>query len=244
MSAIYYINSKQRLPSQVSNDSNFTYSIQLPHNHNFKYVSLLSASIPKSYYLISSINRTFTLNEYGNLATISLNDGNYTLKTFRTALLNALNNNSPNSLTYTIDISAIGQTGKFVYGCSETVLSVALQFTDELNEQMGFAKDSTNYFNAGTLTSVNVINLQLEASLFIHSDICLNPAGDDVLQDIFMNSSPDFSFIAWENPTPGDNKKRLNSNLTNSYNFALRNEDGKIVNTNGINIVLTVCLTS
>ena len=45
-SLIYYVNSSNRLEGD---DSDFTYQIQLPPHSEFNYVSVLPASIPKSY---------------------------------------------------------------------------------------------------------------------------------------------------------------------------------------------------
>ncbi|EFA77429.1 hypothetical protein PPL_12645 [Heterostelium album PN500] len=51
----------------------------------------------------------------------------------------------------------------------------------------------------GILKSLNVINLQGDNVLYIHSDICTN-GNDDILQEIYASSGiPDYSYIYWKN---------------------------------------------
>ncbi len=115
-------------------------------------------------------------------------------------------------------------------------------FTSSLYEQLGFNSNSTNNFVGSSLTSNNVTNLSTETTLFIHSDICQNKEGNNVLQEIYTSGESTFSYVNFQNPTPQEYAKPMIGNKSNVYNFSLTDENGVVIETNGININFTMMI--
>ncbi|EGG18910.1 hypothetical protein DFA_02649 [Cavenderia fasciculata] len=90
-------------------------------------------------------------------------------------------------------------TGKYIFTCASTRdIQPIFSFTNQLFRHLGFNKDSTNKFKNNILESTNVINLQSDNVLFIHSDICSN-GDDDILQEVYSEAgNADFSNIHWQ----------------------------------------------
>ena len=86
-------------------------------------------------------------------------------------------------------------TGKFTYTVTGNGgLQPSIVTTTNVFEQLGFAANSTNVFGGGTLVSSNVVKLQSEDALYIHSDI-VTEVGDDVLQEVYTSGVPDFGVV-------------------------------------------------
>ena len=85
-----YMNSRNRASGT---HSDFTYEIDfMGESSKYTNVVVLSATIPKSYYLIDDTNDTFTLNEDTGNKTITITHGNYDIDSFRTELTTKINN--------------------------------------------------------------------------------------------------------------------------------------------------------
>ncbi len=213
--------------------SNFTYVINL-NNKKYDRVVLLGASIPKSYYLIGANYNTFTLIENSIEYTIQLTAGNYSRLTLQTEITTQLNS-SGCAGTYSMSFNV--STGKFSYSVVGQTGQPSFVFEEGLYEQLGFDRNSTNNFLSDSLISDNVIKLQSENTIFIHSSLVGN---DGILQEIFCNT-PDFSYIEWTNITPEFTSKKLRYADDNTFRFSLTDENGHILDTNGLNIVLSLC---
>src|SRR3954470_22945414 len=111
---LFYVDSHQRISGT---HSNFTYQLDYK-NEDYDYCVVLQATIPKSYYLIQSGQNTFTLQEGGSAATITVPIGNYSRSSFQSQLQSLLNSLSPNHWTYAISIPntlITGDTGLYTY---------------------------------------------------------------------------------------------------------------------------------
>lgn len=238
---IFYVNSARRLGG-IS--SNFHYYLNIDPTEQYDRVVVLAASIPKSYYLIDSSHNQFSLKEDVSQITITFPTGNYTRRSLATTLTTLLNDNSPNGYTYAITYTNIGSgndDGKYVFTVTGNGgVQPEFNFTDQMYEQLGFEINSTNTFVGDTLTSTNVINLTNEATLFIHSDICQNSEGDDVLQDIYTVGDSSYSMINFENKTPMEYGKEMVLSQKNIYHFNVSDENGRVIDTNGINVNFTL----
>ena len=240
---IYYIDSHERVSGT---HENFSFKVEIPKTESFDKVVVLSAMIPKSYYLIQSGQNTFTLSEIGlpNVV-ITVDVGNYSATSFRTRLASLLSTNSPHGWTYTItypNTAITSNTGKFTYNVSGNGASQpSFIFTTFMHEQFGFEPNSTNTFVANSITSTHVVKMQVKDTLFIHSDISSN-GRDDILQEIFGAPSPDFSSIKYECVDVEAYSKDLTTQNHNIYNFFLTDEDGILMNLNGLNMVITLCV--
>lgn len=229
----YHINSKNRVSGT---HGDFTFKINLTSG-KFNRVVCTKASIPKSYYLVPS-GATFILTEGLTDTTITFPAGNYNLKAFRTAAASLLNSNSPNHWVYSVSYPTSGtvDTGKLTFAVSGHSSQPALTFGTKLFEQFGFEANSTNSFVSGTLTSTNVINLQKEATLFMHSNLCQEQ--DNVLFAAFASNSADFGTINYEAIDIFSGSKTIANSKSNIFRFYLTDEDDNPIDLNGQNVVM------
>jgi hypothetical protein len=234
-----FINSNLR---NSGTHSNFEYQIELPNSDVYDRVVLLSASIPKSYYLVAAPYNTFVLDEAGMTVTISMPEGNYNYKNWIQMLETKLNANSPHSWTYAVTYPNVitgPSTGKYTYtvtGNSGVQPIFRMAASGNLKEQFGFDTASVNTFVADSLVSTNVIKFQLADSIYIHSNITSGSSTEDVLEVITVDS-PDYSAVTYQ--LSGDihtHSKALSSQSNNTYSFVLTDENGVELDLNGCNV--------
>jgi hypothetical protein len=242
-SKLFYINSSDRVSGT---DSDFLYAFQMPADVKFDKVCVLQVCIPKSYYLVQA-NEYFTLTEGANSVNITPPVGNYTRKSLASTLQTLLSLNSPNRYTYAVtypNSSTIPDTGKYTFlvtgnGGVQPIFTFAT--TNDLWDHMGFASGSTNNFVGNSLTSTNVINLQKENTLYLHSDI-VNNGSDNILQEVFSVQSADYSSIVFQQYNIDGYSKDLVGNSNNVYRFYLSDETGNQIDLNGQNLNFTLLM--
>lgn len=232
MSNKIIINSKNKEEGSVS-DSNFNYIVDVK---GYTKCTVTQVKIPKSYYLITS-SMYFLLNEGGDDIEIKISPGNYSRTTFAAALATKLTELSPNTWTYTITFTKSPDDGIFHY-TSDGNPSFTFVENYGYYEQCGF-DIGTYTFSSNTLDSVNVVNMQLEDTLFIHSDLIQNEY-DNILQEVYMSSNIDYSNIHYTPNFPYAMK--LKSKESNKFYFYLADENGNIIDLNGQNMVITIVL--
>lgn len=238
-SKIFYINSTNRLSGS---HSNFSYKLELRPETEFTHVAVMQAIIPKSYYLIQEEQNTITLNENGSLSIITIPIGNYTRSSFVSIFQTTLNASGVWNYLVSIDDTTTGpETGKLLFTVTgNSDIQPSFIFTTFLYEMLGFEQNSTISFQNNSLTSINVINMQKEASVFIRSDIVSN-SGDNILQDVFTSNTSDYGNIIFQNENINYNCKKLNSSQK-VYDFYLTDENNNPINLNGRNWQITICL--
>lgn len=238
----YIVDSHNRL---VENDShsNFTFQIKLPPNlPPTMMVGVLRACIPRSYYLVNATyGNTFTLTEDAKTVPIAIPYGNYSYRTFMTAVTAALNAASPNGRVYTITFSET--TGKFTFTCTGAAsLTFGAITGSGLHEQFGVQPSRTRTTTVQLpYTSDNVVNFRLKDTLQVHSNIC-SAGKDDCLQDIVIAGLPNFSSLVYNSTEALMNAKLLNTTGSNTYYLRITDEDGQIIDLNGVNCVVTLCI--
>ncbi len=238
---IILINSRDRLSGT---DSDFIYEIK-PRRNDFDRIVVLSAHIPKSYYLVQEPYNTFVLEEDGKSVTITVRPGNYSRRSFQSELGSLLNANSPDNYTYAIsypDASSEPDTGKYTYTVTNNATQPKFIFTDGLYEQFGFSRNTAVSFVANTVTSTNVLKFQVEDTLFLYSDMVGGENKTNILQEFFAANQTNFSNISFTCPDPDRYSRRILNLAKTQYDFKLLNEDGQIMNLNGSNIVMTIQL--
>ena len=239
---IYYVNSANRLNPGDTN-SNFSYEFTNLQDGEFDSVALLSASIPKSYYLFQTNQNTFQLKENNTTVNITIPIGNYNRNSLLYTLKTLLNTNSPNSWTYNItypNINIQADTGFYYFTVSGNSSQPSFIFGSYCFEQLGFNSNTTYTFVSNSLNSVNVCNLSVETTLFIHSNISQNSNSDNTLQEIYSNGEPSYSYINFINPCPHEYSKPFENNTSSVFYFTLTDEYNNIINTNGLNINFTI----
>lgn len=236
-----YINSRDRL---AGTDENFTYNIQFPDELEFTHVVCLNVLIPKSYYLIQTgeFENIFQLRENNTTVTITVPIGSYLLNAFKKTIEDLLTANSPNSLTYKLTYPNLNgpDTGKWTYTQNNGSIVSSIIVNEHFFEPFGFFARSTNTFTGTTLVSTCVIKLQSEDRLLLHSNVAANPSIDDVLISINSTTSINYSSIAWECPAPEFYSHILSSKNNNVYTFTLTDENGELIQLNGLNMNITL----
>ena len=150
MSTVVYVNSRKRITSDFLNsDTHFKYFIPELEDSRYKFtkIALLSISIPKTYYLVTTSNKFFLI-EGSDVIPISLPVGNYDILSFASTASSLMSYNSKNNIVYHIVSNALNilsgpVTGKYFYsyeGPSSMLIGIQLGAT--LFEQFGFDQDS------------------------------------------------------------------------------------------------------
>jgi hypothetical protein len=220
--------------------SSFQFKIDLPNQNTYNRVILLTAVIPKSYYMVSVGNNTFQINENNVLRTVPIPVGNYTLSAFQTAIILAMNTNT--TFVYSVAYSSL--TSKFTFTVTSfTGFIPQLVFTSNLFECFGFSKNSTNTFiltTSCTLVSTAMINLNPYEVLYIRSDMTANSFGT-ILDIVPMCLAPNYSFVSYQN-TSDHTMRELVGNQNTIFTFTITDNQNRIVDLNGKDITMTLCI--
>ncbi len=232
--------------------NNFTYTIDLPSNHSYDSVALISAHITRSWYLCqdSRNNTDFVLDEGGNQVTIHVPEGDYNINSFIYVMTNLLNGNSPNNFVYSITYpnSAIHpQTQKFDFNVTgNSGVQPALIFNNYskgLTIMFGFNNNSTNSFVADWLTSDRPVRMMYTRYVVIKSNCCANPgvAGDNtIMSTIAVGNTPQMNMISYVSNSLDESSKKLINGYHNTFTFSLLDEFGELLDTNEINYQFTI----
>lgn len=248
-----YLNSANRL---TGSSHDFTIAIPRITTHTyFTHCAVVSANIPKSFYMLEGSDY-FLVDERaevgGTLRQITFDAGNYSRRSFQIILATKLNTGAPAGLTYDVKYGNINDnitngvdTGKYYYTVSGATADPSFMIASQYNlhELMGFVNNTQNDFASGVLVSTNILNFQNSETLFIRTDM-INEA-EDILCEIYYNGQPYLSNILYYNEQPTNNMKRLQYNdllSNNVYRFYVSNDNGRIVNLNGIDILICVLL--
>ncbi len=238
---VYYVNSINRTSGTTEN---FSYLLQIPQSEEFNRVVVLNVSIPTTFYLIQDGFNTFIMREDGVDRTITIPVGNYSAKVFANVLVPLLNATAPLGWVYSMTIpnsNTAASTGKITYSVTGNSTQPSIVTSDNVNEQLGFSSNAVSTFEDNKLVSTTIVNFSGESTLYIHSNIA-NDGATDVLQEIFTTNSDSLSYIAWQCLTPEMYSKPLQTNQANVFQFSLTNEKREILNLNGVNMQITLCL--
>ena len=177
-------------------ESGSVQTLHVESNHNR--IALISASIPKTFYLVDDNYNTFKIDE----TTHTIPEGNYTIDTFITAV---------DSLITPDTISFSDLTGKLTI-TSTTATTFEIPTTSRLGPLFGFADGSSHTFTDNTVTSRYIVNFQSVNQIYINADIVRdNSHGTsfNLLHTILVNDQPSLNFINFTNPTPSQTAKRI-----------------------------------
>ena len=131
-------------------------------------MKILSAEIPFSYYVFTSVNNSFEVGttESGTWASVSIPPGNYTTTTILTVLKNLIQSQIPGVVTVTYDSSTL----KLVFTSDA---SLYLRFPEDglLSPRLwiGFNAGVFGFTSAGSFTAPNVALLSGPNYLYINS---------------------------------------------------------------------------
>lgn len=203
-----YINWKNKL-YENDNDSNFSIAANLPNDMLNKYThcSLLEISIPKSFYNLEDFK--FDLYENNELIVIHLDNGSYSKSQFFKMLSAAMTTSSINSIIYTVSDEIWNytyDTGKLLITWTNALIEkyITLPYNNYTFGILGFDENINNkyYFSNNIwLLWKNVINMNQQSSIFLHSSIVNNIYNDNIinsqsiLSSVFFSQNRDMSFI-------------------------------------------------
>lgn len=237
---LFFINSRNRL---TGTDSNFTIKLNINQNINYTHISLVNASIPKTFYSVPS-GSSFVVNENGNLININVPVGNYSRNSFKLVLQTLLNTHC--SYTYIMtyeNITRTQDTGKYFWTVSGNsgIQPIFILSNSGLYEQLGFNRDSSNTFVGDSLQSVNCCNLNAENNLVLHSNI-VDDGNNGMLSNILSSSSNSFDYIIYNNNRLHELSRKIVRSKGDLYSFSLTNEDNIPIDLNGLNMTFQIMI--
>jgi hypothetical protein len=234
----YNITSKNRLEGSTNN---FIIKLNIPVDiiNSITNVSITDISIPKSFYQIENGFNTFNLYENNVLINIILPAGNYSKLQLFSYLNIHMTNQSLNSVIYTITDEHLSyDTGKIKITADKPLITKKLLFSkNDVFQFLGFNTD-IQYSFIDQIVSPNIINLNSEDVLLLHSNICSNNnndllGGSDVLSSIYTSGQKNYSYITKSFDLIYNMKPFTNNNY---FKFYLTNENNNIIDLGGIDL--------
>ena len=227
---IYHVSSQDR-DEGTSNKFIIDLNIDQSLLQNLTHCSVLSISVPKSYYNIQK-NSFINLYENNNLIIINVEEGNYNLTQLLKILTTKFNNQTLNNIKYTFQKNTIDyDDGKIKIICDKPEINKKIYIEEnELWQSLGLNKFKYYEFNT-FLISENVVNLNSNSVIYLHSNIVsstfndLNTSGNNVLA--YINNCglcPSYSYIIKDYDIIS-NMKRLKFNSKMLFFLTSENRD-------------------
>lgn len=243
---VLYVDSNNRTSGS---HTDFSISFDMTRNHYDK-CCLLQLSVPKSFYNFPVNNNTFILRETDGggttNTTITIPPANYNVINICNVLSTLMTTNSTKGYTYSVSFplvsSTAGSNGLLTFTCSQVnpLFQSQLIFTTSCHQQLGFNRNSTNSFVAGSLTSTNIISLSLVNRIFVKSSMC-STSEQSILQEV-LQTFPDYSYIYFLQQNIDAYSKDFVSQGDNNFRFTITDKFGDVIDTNGLNVMFSILL--
>lgn len=233
-------------------------NISIPEREGLRYthMSVLEASIPKTWYNIRAGYNTFRLVETDtsipivNTFNISIQPGSYNSYSFANTIANAMTFQSGNSglgLTYTISFSnniTTPITGRYIFTITGGTATMNVEIIPlSMNVQFGLAENESLNINQGNLFEVESTNIAFFTDIggvFLKSDMV--DEIDNILQPLTSSNTSAFSIISYQNNDPYANSKRIKHIGSNIFHFYLHDSLGRPLDLNNINLTFNILL--
>jgi hypothetical protein len=224
-----YLNSRYATEVVDDNIANCIYYlpvIEIPDGHHI-YLSLQNATIPYSFYSITSVDNTFSWGLVGggiNNATIPI--GNYNV----TQLIDVLK--STMGGTYTITFSSITSKIRITHISNNFTIYAAT-----FNHIIGFSKTTNTTSIGASLFGRDCVNLNQIRALNIEINFptynvnVAQPYNQNILATIPVYVAP-FSIITYQNPN--NFRTNLYVNKLDQIQIRIVDNEGRLVDMNGI----------
>ena len=139
-----------------------------------KKVKVGRIAVPFSYYIINSVNDSFSFEEAasGGVVTFSLTNGNYNSTTFPALLKAALDTNSVNGYTYTVSI---------VVATNKLLISTTSAFEIDVDTSSVITGFTVASASATSNTADKVVNLSGTNNLYLRSNLASFLARDSII---------------------------------------------------------------
>lgn len=225
---IVYVSSSQRL-SGTSDNFTIDLSDQIRVPNNYDSATLLSASIPLSYYLFTEANNEFEITESKTTSSIVIAPGNYSI----TQLVTLLRSAFAASCLYTYTINFNTNTGKLTFavtGNSGVQPIFDFSLSNSPYTVLGFTQE--NYeFVANSLTSPNIVNVQPTNTIELMTDIV-----DKSVLSVIIPNTGNFSVINYNEQNPAFAAHPLaRTNVQSAHFYLINGNTGQPLNLNGLN---------
>lgn len=213
----------------------FYQTLRIPQNNEWKKISLVSASIPKSWYMITTLDK-FQLRELAGpiLTPIDVQltaNRNYTIDELVLELQSMLNSLSPNGNTYVVVFQPY--SGKLNINCVQGDFSFTYSSPlASLPKYLGFPPLTSS---GGNMISTGICILQRYEYVQVRLNNCLNN-NDNVLANILSSNKNYFDIIEYESNDPEIlDVDMLNSN-NDQFHVTITDPLGNPINFNNTNI--------
>ena len=232
-----FLNSKYATEIVGDNIANCVYYlpvIEIPDGHHI-YLSLQNATIPYSFYSISSSDNTFSWGLDGSaVTTYTIPEGNYNV----TQIIDVMR--STMGLAYTISFSSITSKITITHSTNNFII-----YAGTFNHIIGFSKSTNTTSVALTLTSRDCVNLNqiralnIEVNFPTYNVNVAQPNNGNIMATIPVYVAP-FSIITYENPN--NFRTNLYVNKLDQIQIKIFDNESRLVNMNGINYQMTLQL--
>jgi hypothetical protein len=210
-------------------------------------LTLQSAQIPVSFYIVNYTNKTLVIRYSGVDYPISIAVGNYNANSLITALQTAITASIP-ALTITITISKI--TGIFTFTSSLAFTLRASLNTFTIGTILGMGKtDLAATLVSTTYTAVlpypvnllGIKTLQINSFTISGNNYASNLQGQSTLLATIPVQAPSFGLILYSDT--GDTRVSFNNNTLDGIDINITDaETGKLINFNNCNWTMTLVL--
>lgn len=210
-------------------------------------ISFVNTVLPISFYQVSYSNQYLNVVEtYGGVPhafTVVLTQGNYNVYTFMDMFIQKLRSISYFHLTYSYTYSK--EQNKVTISVAESGYTVSFLFGSGANSSVdcayliGFGTDDVSFDSTTPLVSTNVVNMSPFDAYYIYTEgFGISQAYNSKTKSISnmflkvpINGSPN-TYVFYDNRTNQVYKSQINS--ISSINLSLRDSDGFLIDTNGI----------
>lgn len=208
--------------------------IEIPDGFHI-YLSVQNTSIPYSFYNINSTNNTLIyLLSPSVYNTIIIPQGNYNINNLISTLISLMTGFTITYNNITNKITIIYSLGDFTLLLNSSILSILGFSTTSIIRSLNGTRTSDNSINMHPITSINVVSNLITYNI---NKSFLN--NNSILCRIPINTPP-FSIIEYNN----NNNFRINLfiNTFNSIKIKLLDDNGNILDLNGLNFSITLQL--
>jgi hypothetical protein len=224
-----YLNSRYATETVGGNIANSIYYlpvIEIPDGHTI-YLSLQNATIPYSFYSISSVDNTFSWGLVaGPVNTYYIEPGNYNITQLIDVIQTAMGTG------YTITYSSITSKLLITHSSSNFIIYAAT-----FNHIIGFSKTTNTTSTANLLYGRDCVNLNqiralnIEVNFPTYNVNVAQPYNQNILATIPVYVAP-FSIITYQNPN--NFRTNLFVNKLDQIQIRILDNEARLVDMNGI----------
>jgi hypothetical protein len=214
---------------------NFKGIVKDDDNIKQKYVTILDAQIPVSFYIINGSNQILTVITGGNTYTLNLTQGNYNATSLITELKTKIA--TIPSLTATIVISKVSGKLTFTFSSAITLVFSTSTIASVIGLTANLSGTSITLQQPLNLLGIKRLNIKSDA-LAVSSFSSQNLGNSSILLSI-PNNEAQFNMISFTNQN-NLNNSILNADLVDVIDIQIVDESNNFIDFNGIDWTMTL----